>query len=136
MPPHSSHLLQPLDVGCFSVLKRMYGKQIGEFIRVGINHIDKTEFLYAFKNAQKEALSENNIQSSFAATGLVPFGPDQVLSTLQITPHTPELLPVNQGQWQPETPHNLTQLEHQVAPIRDYLKKPTNANRSSHQSTR
>ena len=25
MPPHSSHILQPLDVGCFSVLKRSYG---------------------------------------------------------------------------------------------------------------
>jgi hypothetical protein len=25
MPAHSSHLLQPLDVGCFAVLKRSYG---------------------------------------------------------------------------------------------------------------
>ena len=25
MPAHSSHLLQPLDVGCFSALKRFYG---------------------------------------------------------------------------------------------------------------
>jgi hypothetical protein len=123
MPPHSSHLLQPLDVGCFSVLKRTYGQQIGEFIRLGINHIDKNEFLYAFRNARNEALSKSNILSSFTATGLVPFGPDQVLSTLRIAPHTPELLPVCQGQWQPETPHNLTQLEHQVAAIRGYLEK-------------
>lgn len=28
MPPHSSHLLQPLDVGCFSPLKRAYGNEI------------------------------------------------------------------------------------------------------------
>ena len=26
MPAHSSHLLQPLDVGCFAVLKRSYGQ--------------------------------------------------------------------------------------------------------------
>ncbi|KAI2791755.1 hypothetical protein POX_c04633 [Penicillium oxalicum] len=26
MPSHSSHLLQPLDVGCFAVLKRAYGR--------------------------------------------------------------------------------------------------------------
>jgi type IV secretory pathway TraG/TraD family ATPase VirD4 len=25
-PPHSSHILQPLDVGCFSQLKRAYGE--------------------------------------------------------------------------------------------------------------
>src|SRR5450432_4589654 len=28
MPPHSSHLLQLLDVSCFAVLKRSYGRQI------------------------------------------------------------------------------------------------------------
>lgn len=28
MPPHSSHLLQPLDVGCFTVLKRAYGELV------------------------------------------------------------------------------------------------------------
>jgi hypothetical protein len=27
MPPHSSHLLQPLDVGCFAPLKLAYGRQ-------------------------------------------------------------------------------------------------------------
>jgi putative NADPH-quinone reductase len=27
MPPHSPHLLQPLDVGCFSPLKRAYGDE-------------------------------------------------------------------------------------------------------------
>jgi hypothetical protein len=26
MPPHSSHLLQPLDVGCFAPLKKAYGR--------------------------------------------------------------------------------------------------------------
>ena len=28
MPAHSSHLLQPLDVGCFAVLKRTYGRLV------------------------------------------------------------------------------------------------------------
>ena len=33
MPPHSSHLLQPLDVGCFSPLKKAYSRQIEELMR-------------------------------------------------------------------------------------------------------
>ena len=41
MPPHASHLLQPLDVGCFSPLKRAYGCQAEEMIRNGINYITK-----------------------------------------------------------------------------------------------
>jgi hypothetical protein len=84
MPPHSSHLLQPFDVGCFSPLKRAYGTQISGFVCLGINHVDKAEFLPAFMQARMQAFSENNIKSSFAATGLVPMNPDQVLSTLQI----------------------------------------------------
>lgn len=28
MPAHTSHLFQPLDVGCFAVLKRSYGSRV------------------------------------------------------------------------------------------------------------
>ena len=49
MPPHSSHILQPLDVGCFVVLKRLYGQAIEAQIRVGINHIDKDDFLTLYQ---------------------------------------------------------------------------------------
>ena len=51
LPPHSSHLAQPLDVGCFSVLKRAYGHQIETFIKAHINHITKVEFFLAFSAA-------------------------------------------------------------------------------------
>jgi hypothetical protein len=51
MPPHSSHLLQPLDVGCFSPLKRAYSREVEGLIRDHINHVTKLEFLPAFKAA-------------------------------------------------------------------------------------
>jgi hypothetical protein len=51
MPPHSSHLLQPLDVGCFAPLKKAYRRQAEFLIRQGINHITKIEFLPCFKVA-------------------------------------------------------------------------------------
>jgi hypothetical protein len=49
LPPYSSHLTQLLDVGCFSVLKRVYGRQIKTFIKAYINYITKVEFFLAFK---------------------------------------------------------------------------------------
>ena len=82
MPPHSSHLLQPLDVGCFAVLKRSYGRQIEGYIRNGLNHIDKQDFLQAYYTAHIESISLANVQSSFAATGIVPYDPERVLSKL------------------------------------------------------
>ncbi|KAJ3462343.1 hypothetical protein MRS44_007129 [Fusarium solani] len=48
MPPHSSHLLQPLDVGCFSLLKKAYGREIEHLIRCSITHVSKTEFFRPF----------------------------------------------------------------------------------------
>ena len=39
-PPHSTDLLQPLDFGCFSVLKETYGRLVQEKAELGIYHID------------------------------------------------------------------------------------------------
>jgi hypothetical protein len=89
MPPYSSHSLRPLDVGCFVVLKRSYGRQIERYMRNGVNHIDKLDFLEAYHAARTEAMTLANVQSSFAATGLMPFDPERVLSKLHTQLKTP-----------------------------------------------
>ena len=89
MPPHSSHLLQPLDISCFAVLKRAYSRLVELKMRVGINHIDKLDFLKAYPTARIEAFKSETIKNSFAAAGLVPYGPDRVLSKLNIYLRTP-----------------------------------------------
>jgi hypothetical protein len=38
MPPHSSHLLQPIDVSCFGPLKAAFGKQIEVLMRANITY--------------------------------------------------------------------------------------------------
>jgi hypothetical protein len=48
MPAHALHILQPLDVGCFSLLKRVYKKEVGALANSHINYIDKLAFLAAF----------------------------------------------------------------------------------------
>jgi hypothetical protein len=58
--PHSSHLTQPLDVGCFSVLKRAYGRKIETFIKAYINNISKVEFFLAFKVAYEQSITAQN----------------------------------------------------------------------------
>jgi hypothetical protein len=85
MPPHSSHLLQPLDVGCFSPLKRAYSREIEALIR----HITKLESLPAFKAAFERSFTAANICSAFQGAGLVPFQPDVVLSKLDVQLRTP-----------------------------------------------
>ena len=65
LPPHSSHITQPLDVGFFSPLKRAYGRQIELFIKAHINHITKVEFFLAYHAAYKAAMTKSNIDGGF-----------------------------------------------------------------------
>jgi hypothetical protein len=89
LPPHSSHLTQPLDVRCFSVLKRSYGRQIETFIKAHINHISKVEFFLAFKAAYDQSITPANAQAGFRGAGLVPFDPQAVISKLDVRLRTP-----------------------------------------------
>lgn len=92
MPAYISHILQPLDVSCFSPLKKAYGSQIEIKIRLGVNHITKEEFLPAFLIAYRQSITPETITSSFKATGLVPFDPQRVLDKLSpIIKATPSL---------------------------------------------
>jgi hypothetical protein len=84
IPPHSSHLLQPLDVSCFAVLKQQYRQLVEQRMRLGFNYIDKHDFLTAFLTAHTMAYKAENIRNGFAATGLVPFNPDRVYQQLDI----------------------------------------------------
>ncbi|KAF2180151.1 CENP-B protein [Zopfia rhizophila CBS 207.26] len=65
MPSHSSHLLQPLDVGCFGPLKKAYSYEVMELSRYSNFHVTKEDFLPAFKIAFYKVFIESNIQGAF-----------------------------------------------------------------------
>jgi hypothetical protein len=89
LPSHLSHLTQPLDVGCFSVLKKRYGAQIEHFIKARIMHIGKDDFFLAFKTAFLETMTKENVQGGFRGAGLIPHNPDTILSKLDVKLRTP-----------------------------------------------
>lgn len=119
MPPHSSHLLQPLDVGVFAVLKRLYGRAVENRMRCGVNHIDKDDFLTIYLEIRDKAYSIQNIKSGFIATGIYPFDQEHVLSKLDIQLRTPT--PPSTGHssanWSPKTPNNIKNLIRQTNTI-------------------
>ena len=112
LPAHSSHLLQPLDVGCFNPLKRAYSRALEDFIKSHVNHITKTEFLIAFHAAHVAAMTPQNIQGGFKGAGLVPFDPECVISKLDVklgTRTPPEATLPQPQPWTSQTPHNATE---------------------------
>jgi hypothetical protein len=82
MPPHTSHLLQPLDVGVFGPLKRAYGKLVEGMMVASNNHIDKEDFLHLYPSARERVFIQKNIHSGFAGAGLKPLNEDWVLEKI------------------------------------------------------
>ena len=81
---HFSHLTQPLDISCFSILKWSYDKELEDFIKVYINHIIKTEFLLVFKIVYFNTMTTENIKTDFRGTSLVPYDSQTVLFKFDI----------------------------------------------------
>ena len=121
MPPHSSHLLQPLDIGCFSILKRAYGRQIEDMMRKHITHITKVDFFPAFYAAFQQCITEKTIQGGFRGAGITPLNPESVISKLDIKLRTPtpsEPTPNLPAPWISKTPNNPIEATSQT----DYIK--------------
>ena len=89
MPPHSTHALQPLDLGIFSPLAKAYKSRIQQHSVFGTQRITNEQFLIFFQAARQEAFSQRNISSAWRAAGLKPFNPSPILQKYK--PKTPPL---------------------------------------------
>jgi len=92
LPPHSSHLLQPLDVAVFAPLKRAISLQISRLLRSGITRIQKVEWLERYIESHEQAITRTNILAGWRGAGLFPENMHRVLrqiSDKQIAPMTP-----------------------------------------------
>ena len=74
LPPHTSHLTQPLDKGCFGPLKIFWREECLQFMT---SHPDQvvTRFNFSrlFSKAWTKAMTMSNILAGFRVTGVYPF---------------------------------------------------------------
>ena len=82
LPPHTSHILQPLDVSIFSPLKRALALETDAASRLDSGRIPRIEWTSMYIRARETALRSLNILSGFKATGLWPLSPIAVLEKL------------------------------------------------------
>ena len=73
LPPHTSHLSQPLDRGCFSPLKSYWKQACHKFHTVNKRNITSYDFVSLFSKAWSSAMTLKNIVASFRVTGVYPF---------------------------------------------------------------
>lgn len=105
MPPHTSHLLQPLDVGVFSAFKRYHTIETHALTRLSSQRIPRAEWIELLSRARVKAMIRENILSGWRGTGLWPATPMRVLKDIK-----PILQPLSQSH-QPTTPHQTTTLD-------------------------
>jgi hypothetical protein len=89
MPPYSSHLLQLLNVGCFSPLKQAYSDEINSLAQYSTKKIKKEAFLPAFEAAFKKLITKENIYAGFRSARLVLHNLEAVILKLNIVLCTP-----------------------------------------------
>jgi hypothetical protein len=86
LPSHTSHKLQPCDVGVFASLKAAYRDEADRLFQGGTNTVGKQHFTSLYSPAREKAFTKRNITAGWAACGLFPFNPDRVL---RVTPKPP-----------------------------------------------
>jgi DDE superfamily endonuclease len=92
LPAHSTHRMQPLDVGLFGPLSTAYSKELNNFMFNGTGLVSMTKrFFYTlFKPAFEKAFTEKNIINAFEKTGIYPLDPEQVLGKIRKPEPKPE----------------------------------------------
>nr|AER39694.1 transposase [Verticillium dahliae] len=73
LPPHTSHVLQPLDQSVFGPLKAAYRKELGYLEQWNDSTVvGKRNFLACYRKARQSAFTAQNIRSGWKSTGLWP----------------------------------------------------------------
>ena len=67
LPSHTSHKLQPCDVGVFAPLKAAYRDEADRMLRGGANTIGKQHFISLYSPASEKAFRERNITAAWVS---------------------------------------------------------------------
>jgi hypothetical protein len=99
LPSHTSHKLQPCDVGVFGPLKTAYREQVEQQFRRGAGAVGKEHFTRMYSNARDKALSARNIHTGWSKAGLFPLYPERVLCSMTqpVAPASHIALPVHEA---------------------------------------
>ena len=100
LPPHTTHLTQPLDKGCFAPLKVEWRKHCQEFFAKNPGQvISRYDFNDIFREVWMHGMSIRNIISAFKTTGVYPFSREVIkkVASTKFSSFEPESLPSKSG---------------------------------------
>ncbi|KAE8224052.1 hypothetical protein CF319_g3001 [Tilletia indica] len=121
LPPHSSHILQPLDVSVFQPMKHWHREAIDAATRTGCTNFNKIEFLASLNDIRVKTMKTNTIKNGFRLTGIHPYNPNMVLVNFPEQTQIPSAIspasPTTQSPDAPTTPKTVRTLSRVVHDI-------------------
>ena len=83
LPPHTTHLLQPLDVSVFKSLKSQFSKLCGQvkLLTIGtatVINVNRGNFTVLFREAFEKSMCISSIKNGFRKCGVYPFSPEAI----------------------------------------------------------
>jgi DDE superfamily endonuclease len=93
LPPHTSHILQPLDVVLFQPYKHFHAKAVDNATRTECSKFNKLKFLAALRDIRTATFKPHSILSAFRECGIAPYNPQIVLAKVQDYQAPPSLNP-------------------------------------------
>ena len=101
LPPHTTHLTQPLDKGCFAPLKSYWREECQTYLSKNKGKaITRFQFSQVFSKAWIRGMTMTNVMAGFRTTGVCPFDRNAVKSKTPLNPakaFDPSVLPKETG---------------------------------------
>lgn len=92
LPPHTTHKLQPLDVGVFGPFSRRWVNRCNEYVEDYGTEIPRAEFVREYMSVRDEKFTSDVVKGAFKKSGICPldstafteddFGPSLISSTV------------------------------------------------------
>jgi hypothetical protein len=102
LPAHTSHVLQPLDLGVFAPLKSRYRAEIAALASLDdASPVKKQRFITCYNSARKETFTPRLLRVGWQAAGLYPYNPAKGLNSSQVQGSKPRQVTPPQRQESP-----------------------------------
>ena len=72
LPPHTTHKLQPLDVGIFGPFARAWTERCDDYMEEHLEEIPRDQFVKHYMEAQQKAFKATTIRAAFQKSGVWP----------------------------------------------------------------
>ena len=75
LPPHTTHQLQPLDVGIFGPLQRKWQERCDEIISETNTEVPRSHFVKEYMGVHNKVFTLDLVQSAWKKSGIWPLNP-------------------------------------------------------------